>query len=201
MKRSGTSALAAAALFATSVALVICTALAQAPSPAPTAPQPQATSPRIDYGFPPRDYKRGEPPARGPATDLALEAAQRALAECSAKGFKVTAAVFDSAVQPVALLTATGALRIAPEAATRKAFVVLHTKQPSGDAAERVKTDLDFARQLAATGKALPVRGALPIRVGDEIIGAISVAGAPPPGDADEACARAGLDKIAARLK
>ena len=39
----------------------------------------QETSPRIDYGFPPRDYKRGEPPARGPAMDLALAAAQAAL--------------------------------------------------------------------------------------------------------------------------
>jgi uncharacterized protein GlcG (DUF336 family) len=161
----------------------------------------QETSPRIDYGFPPRDYKRGEPPARGPAMELALEAVQAAVAVCSAKGFKVTAAVFDSAVQPVALLTAQGALRIAPEAATRKAFVVVHTGQPSGAAAERVKSDLDFARELSATGKALPVRGALPIRVGDEIIGVISVAGAPPPGEADEVCAQAGLDKVAARIK
>jgi uncharacterized protein GlcG (DUF336 family) len=43
-------------------------------------------------------------------------------------------------------------------------------------------------------------RGALPIKVGGEIIGAMSVSGAPG-GDKDEVCTQAGLDKIASRLK
>jgi uncharacterized protein GlcG (DUF336 family) len=42
--------------------------------------------------------------------------------------------------------------------------------------------------------------GGLPIKVGDDIIAAISVSGPNGPA-ADEACAKAGLDKIADRLK
>jgi uncharacterized protein GlcG (DUF336 family) len=175
--------------------VMIGAAFAQAPPPSPEAGSP------IDYGFPPRDFKRDEPSPRGPPTNLALEAVLTAIDTCGAMGFKVTAAVFDSALHPVALLTANGALSISPEAATRKAFVTLRTKQSSGAAAERVKSDPAFARELAATGKALPVKGALPIQVGADIIGAISVSGAPRPGDVDEKCARAGLDKIASRLK
>jgi uncharacterized protein GlcG (DUF336 family) len=45
---------------------------------------------------------------------------------------------------------------------------------------------------------ALP--GALPIKVGDETIGAAGVSGAPG-GDKDEACVKAGLDKVADQLK
>jgi uncharacterized protein GlcG (DUF336 family) len=43
-------------------------------------------------------------------------------------------------------------------------------------------------------------RGALPIKVGDDVIGAVGVSGAPG-GDKDEACAKAGIDKVAAELK
>ena len=43
-------------------------------------------------------------------------------------------------------------------------------------------------------------QGALRIKVGSEAIAAIGVGGAPG-GDKDEACAKAGLDKISDRLK
>jgi uncharacterized protein GlcG (DUF336 family) len=152
-------------------------------------------------GWPPPDIKRGEPAARGPAADLALEAVQAAVATCTKNGFKSAALVVDSSGEPVAMLKADGAPRIDLASATRKDFVVIYTKRPSAAAAARVKSDPAFAQELAATGKALPVRGGLPIMVGDELIGAIAVGGAPPPGEQDEVCSRAGLDKIAARLK
>ena len=44
------------------------------------------------------------------------------------------------------------------------------------------------------------LNGGLPIRVGDEVIGSIGVGGAQT-GDRDEACAKAGLDKVADQLK
>ena len=43
-------------------------------------------------------------------------------------------------------------------------------------------------------------QGGVPIKVGDQLIGAIAVSGAPG-GDKDEVCVQAGLDKIASRLK
>ena len=43
-------------------------------------------------------------------------------------------------------------------------------------------------------------QGALPIKIGNETIGAVGVSGAPG-GEKDEACAQAGIDKVAADLK
>jgi uncharacterized protein GlcG (DUF336 family) len=43
-------------------------------------------------------------------------------------------------------------------------------------------------------------RGALPIKVGDEVIGAAGASGAPG-GEKDEACVKAGIDKVADQLK
>ncbi len=46
----------------------------------------------------------------------------------------------------------------------------------------------------------IPAQGALPIVVDGDTIGAIGVSGSPG-GDKDEACAKAGIDKVADKLK
>ena len=46
----------------------------------------------------------------------------------------------------------------------------------------------------------IAAQGALPINVGDEVIGAVGVSGAPG-GEKDEACAKAGIDKIVDQLR
>jgi uncharacterized protein GlcG (DUF336 family) len=46
----------------------------------------------------------------------------------------------------------------------------------------------------------VPAQGALPIKVGEDTIGALGVSGAPG-GDKDEACAKAGIEKVADQLK
>jgi len=46
----------------------------------------------------------------------------------------------------------------------------------------------------------IAAQGALPIKVGDEVIGAVGVSGAPG-GEKDEACAKAGIEKVADQLK
>jgi uncharacterized protein GlcG (DUF336 family) len=43
-------------------------------------------------------------------------------------------------------------------------------------------------------------KGALPIKVGDDVIGAAGASGAPG-GEKDEACVKAGIDKVADQLK
>ncbi len=43
-------------------------------------------------------------------------------------------------------------------------------------------------------------RGALPIMIGEETIGAVGVSGAPG-GDKDEVCAQAGIDKVKDQLR
>ena len=53
---------------------------------------------------------------------------------------------------------------------------------------------------LAKLSHVLLLPGAIRIKIGGEAIAAIGVGGAPG-GDLDEACAKAGLDKIGGRLK
>jgi len=53
--------------------------------------------------------------------------------------------------------------------------------------------------QLVLPG-VIALAGALPIKAGDEIIGAVGVSGAPG-GEKDEACAKTGIDKVADQLK
>lgn len=85
--------------------------------------------------------------------------------------------------------------------ATGKAYASVKLRMPSGDAADRVKTDAAFAAQTTADPKFGTLRrGALPIMVGGDLIGAMAVSGAPG-GDKDEVCVKAALDRISARLR
>jgi hypothetical protein len=63
---------------------------------------------------------------------------------------------------------------------------------------QHAEAELDSgARSLS---NMVPAQGALPIMVGEDAIGAIGVSGAPG-GDKDEACAKAGIDKVAGDLR
>ena len=141
------------------------------------------------------------PRARGPALALAVEAAQTAIAVCLANGYKTTATVVDSAGVPVAMLASDGAAERTQMIGLTKTAATIKYKVPSGDIADRVKTDAALDAEVKADPKiGTARRGALPIKVGGEIIGAMSVSGAPG-GEKDEVCTKAGLDKIASRLK
>jgi uncharacterized protein GlcG (DUF336 family) len=164
-------------------------ATAQAPAPAAaagaTAPAPPPAVPR----------------ARGPALDASVELAQVAIAQCLANGYKTTATVVDSAGVTVAILSGDGAPERTLMVGMTKVVAALKYKMSSGDVADKAKTDAALDAEIKADPKiGIARRGALLIKVGDEIIGAVSVSGAPG-GDKDEACVQAGLDKVASRLK
>lgn len=161
-------------------------ALGQTILPNPTAAE--ASAPR-----PPR--------AQGIATDLAVEAAQAAIARCRDDGFKVTALVVDSAAVPIAMISGDGAAAITQRIAMGKAMISVKTKMSSGEAAAKAKTDSAFNAMLSgdpSLGVARP--GSILIRAADDIVGALAVSGTPS-GDKDEVCARVGLAKIESRLK
>jgi uncharacterized protein GlcG (DUF336 family) len=145
---------------------------------------------------------------RIPAT-LALEAVGAAVAACTENGFGVTATVIDVDAQRIAMLrgdmagvhtfeaswgkayTAVGFAPMAKldntgELATRLAQ--LQAKQPPGTLAFQPPEHMIFRA------------GGLTIKLGEEVIGAIGVGGAPS-AEADEVCARAGLDKIRNRIR
>jgi len=80
----------------------------------------------------------------------------------------------------------------------RKAYTARTFRIPSGEFATRVK-DNPTTGQVHLTN-VIANQGALPIKVGDDVIGAAGASGAPG-GEKDEACIKAGLDKVADQLK
>jgi uncharacterized protein GlcG (DUF336 family) len=80
----------------------------------------------------------------------------------------------------------------------RRAYTALTYRQPSLNVEKRVRTDP--GDQLVHLRQVMGAQGGLPIVVGGDTIGAVAVSGSPG-GDKDEACAKAGLDKVADQLK
>jgi uncharacterized protein GlcG (DUF336 family) len=161
----------------------------------PAIAQTILSSPTVEEQRAPRPAR-----GRGIPTALAVEADQAAIAACAAQGLKVTALTIDSQGVPIALISGDGAAAITQRIASGKAETALKMKMTSGEAADRAKTDPAFMAQLMADpSMGTPRQGGIPIQVGDEVIGAIAVSGAPT-GAVDEPCARAGLAKIQDRL-
>jgi len=129
---------------------------------------------------------------------LAVEAAEAAIAACKARGYNVSVTIADRAGAPTLTLVGDGARYITREVTRRKAYTAALWKMSTGEFAKRYPTSTGFDPkiydpQLAAGD------GGVPIKVGDDTIGAIAAAGAPG-GDKDEACALAGVQKISDRL-
>ena len=135
---------------------------------------------------------------RGPALDLAIEAARAAVDTCAAGGFYIGATVIDTSGQPRAAVEAEGSDGGHVYVAVRKALVALTFKMPSSQAAIAVQTDKALLARV--TPNMFVMEGAVPLMAGSEIIGAIGASGAAG-GDQDEVCAIAGLNKIKTRLK
>ena len=84
------------------------------------------------------------------------------------------------------------------ENSMKKAYTAKAQRRPSGEFAASLKDNLTPGA-LRLTN-IVPAQGALPIKVGEDTIGALGVSGAPG-GDKDEACAKAGIEKVADELK
>ena len=80
----------------------------------------------------------------------------------------------------------------------KKAYTSRTFRIASGKFAENVGQNPVAGQLFLANITA--ARGALPIKIGEETIGAVGVSGAPG-GDKDEVCAKAGIDKVAGDLK
>ncbi len=140
------------------------------------------------------------PAARGPALDLALEAAREAITTCAAIEQKVAVSVVDSAGVLKVLLASDGASARGVLSGNNKAVTSLTFKTATSVLAEQVKTDKALADKFAANPNYAARAGGILLKVNDEIIGAIGVGGARG-SEKDEACALAGLQKIQGRLQ
>jgi uncharacterized protein GlcG (DUF336 family) len=138
-------------------------------------------------------------PAKPFAYALALDAAQAALASCQPAGPAVVE-VMDTAFNPRVILVADGSRPNLIEFARRKAYTVIKKGISSGEFGAQVGPQGRGAPPIEGDANLITFAGALPIKVGDALVAAISVSGPNGPA-ADEACAKAGLEKIRDRLK
>ena len=129
---------------------------------------------------------------------MALAIAQTALETCTKQGYQVSVHVLGRNAEVLVAIRGDGAPPHTMENSQRKAYTSRTFRIPSGEFAQRVKDNPTLgAVHLSGI---IAAQGALPIKVGDEVIGAVGVSGAPG-GEKDEACAKAGIDKVADQLK
>jgi uncharacterized protein GlcG (DUF336 family) len=138
------------------------------------------------------------PPARALAVDLALRAAQEAVAACA--GSHVGVVIIDAAGTPKLYYIPDGTAGFHAYTGFRKAYTALTFKMPTSEVGALAKTDTTVAAKITADTNFLSFAGGVPIKVGDEIVGAIGVSGAEPSA-IDEKCANAGLEKIKTQVK
>lgn len=129
--------------------------------------------------------------------DVAQTIAQEAMAQCRANGYKVTVTVVDGANILKAFLRDDGAGMATVEVGRMKANSVMAFGRPSGPPPNLPPGTPAPPPVLPGTINAI---GGVPIKVGDQLVGAVSVSGAPG-GEKDAACANAGLAKVADKLK
>ncbi len=130
--------------------------------------------------------------------DAANAMVMAAMEQCRKDGYKVSVAIVDRAGNLQAYIRDAGAGPQTLETSRRKAFTSAAFGITSGEFATRVATPA--AAGLKDVPGVISLGGGVPIKIGNETIGGIGVGGAPG-ADKDEACANAGLLKIADQLK
>ncbi|MBL8523230.1 MAG: heme-binding protein [Betaproteobacteria bacterium] len=127
-------------------------------------------------------------------TETALKAAQAALAKCRKDGFQAAVAVVDRAGVVQVVLRDRFAGAHTPDTAIGKAWTAASFRQSTMALANETQAGKSMSgiRQLP---RVVAAGGGLPVEAGGSVLGAIGVSGAPG-GEADEACAAAGLKAI-----
>jgi uncharacterized protein GlcG (DUF336 family) len=130
---------------------------------------------------------------------LANEAIAAVVAKCASEGYAETGVLVDADGVQQAVLRGDRAGAHTLNSAFAKAYTSASFKTDTSALVERSKT-VPVLANLFKLPHLLLLGGGIVIKVGDEVVGAIGAAGAPG-GDLDEACARAGLNKIKDQLK
>jgi uncharacterized protein GlcG (DUF336 family) len=129
---------------------------------------------------------------------LAKTIAEATLAECKSKGFNTAAAVVDRAGQVLVILRDEQGTAQMAEMARRKAYTARMFRTPTSQFQKRTANDPSLLPQRDVQD-ILALGGGLPIQVAGEVIGGVGSSGSNQ--ETDEACAKAGLAKVADVLK
>jgi uncharacterized protein GlcG (DUF336 family) len=140
---------------------------------------------------------QGLPTQKVLTIDIAQTLAHEAMLKCRADGYKVSVMVVDNANGLKAFVRDDGARVATVEVARMKGNSVMAFGRASGPPPNAPAGQPVPPPILPGTINAM---GGVPIKVGDDLVGAISVSGAPG-GEKDVACAEAALAKVADKLK
>ena len=132
------------------------------------------------------------------APDTAFELARAALEQCRKDGYQVSVAVVDRFGRTMVLLRDRFAGEITTGVATRKAETSLNFGRDSSEVQKMFKSG-ELGSEYFRLPNILPISGGLVIQAAGSTLGAVGVSGAPP-GNADEACAKAGLAAVRDKL-
>jgi len=128
---------------------------------------------------------------------MAKTIAEGTIAECKSKGFNTAAAVVDRAGQLMVLLRDEQATAQTAEMARRKAYTARMFRTSTLEFQKRTMDPaLAAQRQIADI---LALGGGVPIQIGNDVIGGVGSSGSSQEGD--DACAKAGVAKVADLLK
>jgi uncharacterized protein GlcG (DUF336 family) len=143
-------------------------------------------------------------PSIGPVTvhDISLEMAKAAadatIAECRAKGFHTAVSVVDRAGNVIVSMRDELATPQMAEMSRRKAYTARMFRVTTADWAKRTREDPVTAPQRNLPD-VLALAGGVPIKLGEETIGAVASSGANQ--EQDDACAHAGAAKAQTMMK
>jgi uncharacterized protein GlcG (DUF336 family) len=130
--------------------------------------------------------------------ELALDSARAALAECRKRGYQVAVAVVDRFGVTQVMLRDRFAGAHTPTTATGKAWTAASFRTGTTALMAISQPGMPQAGLRDLPG-AVILGGGMVIEGGGSMVGAIGVSGAPG-GDADDACAKAGIDAIRDKL-
>jgi uncharacterized protein GlcG (DUF336 family) len=129
---------------------------------------------------------------------LSLAIIQGTIEQCTKDGYKVSVTVVDKAGVVAGQLRGDGTSPHTMEFSRLKAYTARIRNQTSLQTMKELEDPARSAlRQIPGL---VGIGGGVPIRAGNEVIGAVGVSGAPG-GEKDEACANAGIAKVEAALK
>jgi uncharacterized protein GlcG (DUF336 family) len=129
---------------------------------------------------------------------MALLIIEGTLEQCAKDGYRVSVVVVDKAGNVAASLRGDGTNPHTMEFGRLKAYTARSRGQTSLEF--KTLTDKPENAYLKQIPNVVAVGGGVPIKVGNEVIGAVGVSGAPG-GEKDEVCANAGIAKVAGSLQ
>ena len=130
--------------------------------------------------------------------EMALAVAEGAMQACLAKGYATSAVVVDRDGETLVAMRGDGAGPHTLENARRKAYTANTFKMPTADYAKKLLDPNSVAHQQITLPSIIAIDGGVPIKVGNDVIGAAGLSGSP---GVDAECVNAGIEKIKDQLQ